>query len=130
MNETNTKLNDDLLKTLSGIFQYFFSNVKSFLDKNQLQIEFLASESDRKKLEDRIELESNNSDCLSIELDIVSQILKRELQTDEIEWIRNEIEKRKSVKKPDSESSSHQEPTSSRAEYENVLRVSFFHLLF
>lgn len=84
------------------------------------------SEGERKKLEERLETDSNAADCLSIELDIVSQVLKRELQTDEIEWIRSEIEKRKMVKKPDLETSTYQEhgPTS-RTEYENVLRVSF-----
>jgi hypothetical protein len=109
LNENIKKLNDDLLNTIQ--------------DKNQLQIELLSSEADRKKLEERIETESNGADCLSIELDIVSQVLKRELQPDEVEWIRSEIEKRKIVKKTDSEASSHHEP-SSRAEYENVLRVS------
>lgn len=78
----------------------------------------MASEAERKKLEERTETEGA-SDCLSIELNILSQILKRDLQPNEIEWIRNEIEKRKSVKKTDNEES----VPHSRAEYESVLRV-------
>ncbi|KAI6176387.1 RB1-inducible coiled-coil protein 1 [Aphelenchoides bicaudatus] len=115
LTDSNNKLNDDLLNTIQ---------VTQLLDKNQLQLEFLSSEAERKKLEEKMETESNTSfDCLSIELDIVGQILKRELQPDEIEWIRSEIEKRKMVKKHDLEASTHQEHgPASRVEYENVLR--------
>lgn len=123
LNETNTKLNGDLLNTIQGQYHHNPQHTIQNLDKNQLQLELINSESERKKLEERLETDSNSADCLSIELDILGQILKRDLKTDEIEWIRNEIEKRKIVKKPDQEAKTHQEHAStSRAEYENVLR--------
>jgi hypothetical protein len=58
----------------------------------------------------------------------VSQLLKRELELDEIDWIRSEIEKRRMVRKMDQETCSHAESTS-RTEYENAFKVDKHSLL-
>ncbi|KAI6233678.1 RB1-inducible coiled-coil protein 1 [Aphelenchoides fujianensis] len=100
------KLNDDLLKTIQA--------------KDEMQVELLRAESGKQQLESQIKAAAD-VDYLSIELDIVSQILKRELQPEEVEQVRAEIEKRKAVRRNDTDQSADIE-SKLRGEYEAAFR--------
>ncbi|KAI6218840.1 RB1-inducible coiled-coil protein 1 [Aphelenchoides fujianensis] len=93
---------------------------KSEMPKDEMQVELLRAESGKQQLESQIKAAAD-VDYLSIELDIVSQILKRELQPEEVEQVRAEIEKRKAVRRNDSDQPADIE-SKLRGEYEAAFR--------
>ncbi|KAI6236006.1 RB1-inducible coiled-coil protein 1 [Aphelenchoides besseyi] len=104
--EQLNKMNNDILKTIQA--------------KDDIQVELLQAQTEKLQLETRVEAAAN-VDFLSIELDIVSQILKRELQPEEVDQVRAEIEKRKAVRRTDVEPLTVNE-TNLRVDYENAFR--------
>ncbi|CAD5215210.1 unnamed protein product [Bursaphelenchus okinawaensis] len=94
-------------------------------EKEENQTELLKVQQENRELKANLDV-GWNEDCLNIELDVVKELLKRELKDDEIDWIKQEIEKRKVVKKTDEKQIIEDK---SRTEYENAYKNKMAFLL-
>lgn len=93
--------------------------------KDDLTADILKLEVEKKELEARLSSIDSSQDCLSIEMSYLEQILNRELNADEIERVKSEIEKRKMMRSTaDSvEAVSEDREAQLRSEYERAYKV-------
>lgn len=105
------KQNNDLLEVMKA--------------KDDLHAEILKLEIEKNSMEEKMGSLDSSQDCLSIEMTFLEQILNRSLNSEEVDRVKSEIEKRKMVKSTtDSvESATSDKEAQMKSEYERAYKV-------
>lgn len=108
------------LNEKTGILKNLNEEMLSLMKtKDDLQAEVTKLTAENVKLEAKSESDPSDN-CLLIELDVISQAFKRDLKEDEINWIKQEVEKRRNMKGDLQSSQSDEEAV--KKEYENAYK--------